>query len=405
MPNLNDMDVAELARSWIAVPSHSAISNRPLVEQMDRDLTAMGFEVQTYLLRGNDPDDPEKLNLIATLGSGPRRVVLSGHSDTVPVGDESLWTRDPMGEIADGTLFGCGSVDIKGPTACAVMAAVNAHRAGKLGDIEAVIAVSADEEVGHIGVKQFGDQYPFENVVGVVVVEPTSMSAINAHKGGTRIEVHVHGKNCHSSQPWEGVNAIEQAHRFIGEFEAVCAEWNQRRHPAFGSNEGPTAPITGIVGFQAVNVIPDRCTITIGARPLCREDREDLLQRLDRLIGDLSDEDSALSADRRFSADVVAGSDASAMATSADNPWYTLVRTIRGQQHPQFVRFGTDGGEFSEMGLPSVVCGPGDISQAHQPNEHIDLNALYEGTEQLRDILIAAAEASSLSLPAVDGKK
>ncbi len=64
MPNLNDMDVAELARSWIAVPSHSAISNRPLVEQMDRDLTAMGFEVQTYLLRGNDPDDPEKLNLI-----------------------------------------------------------------------------------------------------------------------------------------------------------------------------------------------------------------------------------------------------------------------------------------------------------------------------------------------------
>lgn len=394
------IDAVDLASRLVAIPSESSQSNMPVIEELSRELEQHGFRLKQYDQKVFDEGTGPKANLVAERGSGKRRVVFSGHVDTVPVGDRGEWDFDPFGGdgIVDGRLYGRGSVDMKGQVA--VMAAACSEVDDVLDDLTLVLAITADEETGHQGVKSLTSEHVFERTVGAVVCEPTGMDVIHAHKGAQSLEIDVHGVSCHSSQPDLGVNAIDQARRLLHAIEERTADWRAFRLPEF-HDESPTYSVVLIEGGVAHNVVPPLCRVTINARSLIWENHETFRTSVQQIIDDLREEDAAagIAEDRRFSAEFRLPIIAPPMLTPVDAPWHRMAMQLREQTVPKFVRYGTDGGVLSMVGLPCVVMGPGDIARAHKPNEYITVEEVNEAVQIYADLIRLTAASD---LPTVD---
>jgi acetylornithine deacetylase len=318
-----------------------------------------------------------KANLLARIGPAvPGGIVLSGHTDCVPV-DGQPWSRDPFVLYEEGgRLYGRGTSDMKGFLAC-VLAALPAMVAADL-EVPIILALTYDEEVGTIGapaaVERLVAAYPPPEAV--IIGEPTLMTPVVAHKGVRAFTTTVDGLDGHSSQPQHAANAIAALVRIAAYIDDLAA---QRREDAADPRFTPpytTFNLATIHGGQALNIIPRRASLTWEYRPVPSDDSDALAREVERYA-----QQEVLprltAATGHGTITFRADATARGLAAEVDGAAERLVRELTDFDGPGgTVPFGTDGGHFQAAGLSTVVCGPGSIDQAHQPDEWIEVREL-----------------------------
>jgi acetylornithine deacetylase len=358
--------IVPLLETLVAFDTVSAKSNLALIHWMRERLAALG--VASELVHS---DDGNKANLYATLG--PRRaggVVLSGHTDVVPV-EGQAWSSDPFRLTArDGRLHGRGAADMKGFIA-AVLAAVPDFLAAEL-KTPVHLAFSYDEEVGCLGIPRLlarlGRDLP--RPVAAIIGEPTLMRVVTGHKGLCLSRTTVTGLEAHSSRVEEAVNAIFPAARIIGFLETLAAEWRQT--PRAETYDPPYATLNvGIIdGGTAHNIVPNRCSFTWEFRPVPGLDTALVRARLARFVADAILPELR---QRHPAATVTTETvvDAPMLVPEPGSPAESLALRLTGANRTDTIAFGTEGGFFQQSGIAAIVCGPGSIEQAHKPDEWI----------------------------------
>jgi acetylornithine deacetylase len=361
----------QLLARLVAFDTVSANSNIALIQFVEAYLGGHGIDSQRV-----PTADGEKASLFASIG--PTEVpglALSGHTDVVPVAGQR-WDSDPFTLTErDGKLYGRGSCDMKGYLACA-LAMVPQFKRQRL-KMPIHLAFSYDEEVGCTGVRpmiaELGKRLPLPRLV--FVGEPTEMGVVDAHKGPVRWRVELTGRAAHSSMPHYGVNAIAYAGRLIGELlrmeeELRAGEQDARFDPAW-----TTLQITQIDGGTASNVVPGPCWFGWEVRALPGFDP----MRLDRRLKAFAAE-HCLPAMRRIApeADVRIAATNQVSAYAADGPSGIVPLTLKlaGQNKTYAVSYCTEAGLFQGGGAPAIVCGPGNIAQAHTANEFVEVAEL-----------------------------
>jgi acetylornithine deacetylase len=353
-------DAVAMLRSLVAFDTTSRNSNLALVDWMAQLITDAGARI-----RRTHDDTGRKANLLATFG--PDRdggVLLSAHTDVVPV-DHQAWSTDPfvLTERA-GRLHGRGTADMKGFIACC-LATVQTW-----GEIDLArpihLALSYDEEVGCLGVPQLvadltGNVAP---PAFAFIGEPTDMRVAGSHRGFLGFRTTFHGRAAHSSDPSRGENAIAAAARF------VCRVGELGARTADGST-ATTVSVNLIDGGSAVNIVPSRCEVTWEIRPAADADVAALRAAADELV-------------RRESwtqppPETVETLIGPPLRPEPDNPAAAMAVRFGAAPEPCDVPFGTEAGFFQAAGIPSVVCGPGSIRQAHEPDEWISRDQLDHG--------------------------
>jgi len=370
----------------IEFPTVSRDSNLALIEWVRDYLSKAGASTRlTYDASG------KKANLFATLGDSEKPgLILSGHTDVVPVDGQS-WDTDPFVPVErDGKLYARGSADMKGFIGVALaqapkfVAALNANRL----DAPLHYALSYDEEVGCLGVREMIRDLEENGIrpAGCVVGEPTSMQPIIAHKGMNRFRCAVHGREAHSSYVTYGVNAIEYAARMIVFIRQIADRLAQFEQRDYGFTVPYTTMSTGVIrGGIAANVIPKECEFQFDMRTLPQASSDALYQEIRAYAELLTQEMRAI--DPESGIDLVWASQTVGLAareTDAIVQW--AMRLSRSNQVGK-VSYGTEAGLFQKMGVPSVICGPGDIAEAHRPNEFVALAQLGQCERFIERIL------------------
>ena len=373
----------EMLRRLVAFPTVSRDSNLALIDYVGDYLA--GFGVDSHLTYD---DGRRKANLFATLGPADRPgICLSGHTDVVPT-DGQDWRSDPFEAIAhDGRLYGRGTCDMKGFLAVA-LAMVPEFLAQRLAT-PIHLALSYDEEVGCIGVRRliaaFDDQAPRPTLC--IVGEPTEMKPVVGHKGKLAMRCHVRGLECHSSMAPAGVNAVEFAAELIV-FLRAMAETRRSGGPFDQSFDPPFTTIhTGTVsGGTALNIVPRDCSFEYEFRHLPGDDPAALQAPVTGYA-----HNTLLPAMREISpaADITFEPITAfpGLDTAETDPATELVKALSGANDTGKVSFGTEGGLFQAAGVPTVVCGPGAIDQAHKPNEYVELDQIARCETFLRRLI------------------
>jgi acetylornithine deacetylase len=378
----------EYLDTLIAFPTVSRDSNLALIEYIRHELDDLDVESTVV-----PSEDGRKANLFATIGpEDVPGIVLSGHTDVVPVEGQN-WTSDPFALTSrDGRLYGRGSADMKGFIAsCLAMA----HQAVKY-DLTMPIhfAFSYDEEVGCIGVRRLiamlKDMKPRPRFC--LVGEPTLMQVATAHKGKTSARVTAHGLEAHSSLEPLGVNAIHMALDLIAEIRAIQADIALN-----GAKDGDydvaytTLHVGKIAGGDVINIVPNRCSFDFEIRYLPEEDPEPLMA----LIRDKAEAIAEAVRGRHPGAVIEFAPLVSypALDTPPDSEAVNFVRSLTGANSTGKITFGTEGGLYQrELGIPAVVCGPGSIAVAHKPDEYVGEDQLKACDDMLARLVDRLAE-------------
>lgn len=355
----------ELLARLVAFDTTSHKSNLGIVAFIEDYLIQHGV-VSTRVTTG----DGQKAALFATIGPPDTPgVALSGHTDVVPV-DAQVWTSDPFTLRQDaGRLYARGACDMKGYLAC-MLAAVPDFKRRKL-TMPIHLAFSYDEETGCLGVRpmiaEFGKtlQKPRMTIVG----EPTMMQVVDAHKGPVRWQVDVAGRAAHSSMAHLGVNAITYAARLITELERMEAELkittrNERFNPPFA-----TLQVTKLDGGTANNIIPVYCRFGFEVRSLPGVDIDGIERRLRTFAATCLPDMQSTAPEADIT--IVRANTVPPFAAQAGSEALSLALALTGQNETFTVSYATEAGLFQEAGSPSIVCGPGDIAQAHTADEWI----------------------------------
>lgn len=363
--------VRELLATLVGFDTTSSKSNLALIAFIEDYLKSHAIGS----LRVPSPDGL-KADLFATIGgSGNGGIGLSGHSDCVPV-EGQRWISDPFTLTArEGKLYGRGACDMKGFLACA-LASVPLFKARNLREPVHLI-VSYDEEVGCTGVRpliaRIGEDLPRPRAI--VVGEPTSMRVIDAHKRIDAYRTVVHGREAHSSLPALGVNAISAAAALVGELDRTGAEVAKRENDPRFEPPYSTMMVGTIKGGTAGNIVPKNCEFQWQVRSLpqakpgqAQRDlaafaEKSLLPKMKQVTKEAAIETTSLNTTPAFVAG--AGSEAVALA---------LKLTDTAETHA--VSYTTEAGLFEQAGCPSVICGPGDIAQAHAADEFVSIEQL-----------------------------
>ncbi|GLQ07323.1 acetylornithine deacetylase [Sneathiella chinensis] len=328
-------------------------------------------------------EEKNKANLLATIGDSSKPgILLSGHTDVVPI-DGQNWTRDPFKlHIEDGKAFGRGTCDMKGFIA-SVLAAAPLFRNTDL-SCPVHIALSYDEEVGCVGVRHLIDflQETGTPVEACIIGEPSSLKPVTAHTGKHGFRCEFHGTPMHSSLAPGGVNAISYA-------AAVLAGINDLENKAKSMTIGddrfeyphPTINIGTIEGGKAVNIVAEHCAFEVECRYPPGGSPTFFTEALPALVEDVANRPMK---DRNPAAGATCTETLSypAFEGNFQSPAAVLARRLTGSNNDGAVNYGTEAGRFQTAGFSSVVCGPGDIAQAHQPDEFIALSQL-EGCDRM----------------------
>ncbi len=359
----------------VAFETVSRDSNLGLIEWVRDYLQKEGATTRlTYDATG------KKANLFATLGDSPKPgLILSGHTDVVPV-DGQNWDTDPFVVTeAEGKLFARGSADMKGfigiilTQAPKFIAALNSNRL----DAPLHYALSYDEEVGCLGVRGLIRDLEENGITaaGCVVGEPTSMQPIIAHKGTHRFRCAVHGREAHSSYVTHGVNAIEYAARLVVYIRQIADRLAQIEKRDYGFTVPYSTLSTGLIrGGIAANVIPKDCEFHFDMRTLPQASPDALYQEIRTYAEELAREMQKV--DPRSSIDLVWASQTVGLAAAETDAIVRWALQLSNNSTVGKVSYGTEAGLFQKMGVPTVICGPGDIAEAHRPNEFVALEQL-----------------------------
>ena len=383
----------------VSMNTTSRLPNIDLIETVRDALAARG--IASTLTLDERGERGQWANLFATIpahdGATTGGVVLSGHTDVVPV-DGQQWESDPFKpEVRDGRLYGRGTCDMKGFIGAA-LTLVPQMQAAKLAK-PIHLAFSFDEEIGCAGAPLMIADLQKRGVEpdGCIVGEPTSMRPIVAHKGIQAYRCCVRGHAAHSSLTPQGLNAIEYAARLICHIRDVAD--HMRRDGTFDEFfDVPftTAQTSTIEGGNAINTVPAECRFAFEFRNLPTLDPAAIFARIERYAHDTllpqmrrEHPNAAIEFTRIASAP---GLDATEQAAITE-----LVRALTGDRATRKVAYGTEAGLFARAGVPSVVCGPGDIQQAHRANEYVELSQLAACEEFLRKFI----RSMSLDAPSV----
>ncbi|NOD82845.1 acetylornithine deacetylase [Ruegeria sp. HKCCD6119] len=367
----------EIMTQLISFPTVSRDSNLPLVDWVQDYLQGHGIESH----RWPDPDQPHKAAIFAHVGPLEEgAVVLSGHTDVVPV-DGQPWDTDPFTVTEkDGKYFGRGTCDMKGFDALAIWALVEAHYANISRPLQ--LALSFDEEVGCTGAPPMIEamQQVLPKGSAVIVGEPSMMQAVTGHKGGFGIDTHIVGFEVHSSIMHTGVNAIMAAAPLIDwanhrNAESMAAEPSEIA--AVFDPPWTTCHVGMIEGGTAHNITAKDCTFMMDFRTVPDETQAEWRDAYIEQVRQVEARMQAVHPDTRIELSehfAIPG-----LVPEQDGEAEALVRALTGDNASHVVSYGTEAGQFQAAGYSAVICGPGDIAQAHQPNEFISIAQFEAG--------------------------
>lgn len=369
-------DPVSLTERLVSQDTVSARPNAPLIADLDELMRDIG--AQTILQ--HKPGDDTQVNLLARLGpeDGEGGLLLAGHTDTVPWDDTMRATTVP--ERDGRRMYGRGTCDMKGAIAAMICAAerLDVRRLRK----PLWFGFTFQEEIGCIGAKQIAHGPIRLPVDHCIIGEPTGLRPVTRHKGYAIGRGHLRGVPCHSSDPAQGVSAIHAGVRAVEALLGLAEEWKSRGVPAGGLTPPWTTLNVGLFdGGAARNMVPERASFTVEVRPLPGLDPNDLFDEVEQVA--------------RAAASTVKGIHFELERVEADQPLFTadeedLVKWLVEETgaSPSTVPFYTEGAFFTSMGARTVICGPGEIAQAHRVDEWVELDALLHAT----DLYAAAIE-------------
>ncbi|MDW7553118.1 MULTISPECIES: acetylornithine deacetylase [Azospirillum] len=378
---MEDGSKAMIAR-LVGFDTVSRRSNMALIDWV-RDYLA-GYGVESRLVPS---PDGAKANLFATIGPMTEGgVVLSAHTDVVPV-DGQPWDTDPFTLVErDGRLYGRGTADMKSFPAVALALLPDILAAGLKRPLH--LALSYDEEVGCIGapamIARIADELPRPSAV--IVGEPTSMGVVLAHKGCYVLRTTVTGHEVHSSQIDRGVSAVMTAARLVTLVGDMAAENAAASDPACGFDPPFTTLQVGTIeGGTAANITARHCSFVWDIRPLPGDDWTRYRDRFEAECERLRAAMRRISPDCDIRTEQLAG--VPGLAPEPEGAAAQLCHALTGRNDSGMVSFAAEAGQFQEAGLSTVLCGPGSIDQAHQPNEYIDVAQVTACEGFLRDLV------------------
>ena len=364
----------QILTDLIAFKTISGQDNSSLIDYCDDILKKLGAtSFRTY------DDEKKRVNLFATLkakiSNKKKPIILSGHTDVVPV--SKGWSSDPFTATIKGDkLYGRGSCDMKGFIACALAYAPIYSKSNLDRDIH--FSFTFDEETACQGAPILIEELKKRDIKdGICIIgEPTNMKIIDAHKGCYEYTTYFKGLAGHSSTPHKGVSAVEYASRYVNKLIEL-REKLKSRAPKNSIFDPPhsTLSIGGVFGGIAHNVIADKCHVNWETRPVVKEDGVFLNQEIDKyaneiLLPEMKKVFPKASITKKIIGEII-GFDRVEKSEACE-----LVSSLTGDNSREVVSFGTEAGLFQEIGISTVVCGPGSIEQAHKVDEFIELNEL-----------------------------
>ncbi len=378
----------EMIRKLVSFDTTSRDSNLALIDFVADYLQGHGIESRLIYDEGRN-----KANLYTSLGpSDVPGIVLSGHTDVVPV-DGQDWSSDPFTvSERDGKLFGRGTADMK--TFIAIALALVPEMMARRLTTPIHIALSYDEEVGCLGVRSMvADMLRAEVHPKIVIVgEPTSMRVVNTHKGVYAFHTTVRGLEAHSSATHVGVNAVMYAAELIGFLAKLAGEMKDRaQSPSRFDPPYTTVHVGTVRGGTALNIIPRECTFVWEYRLLPGTDENEIIDRFEAFARD-EVEPRMRAVSPATGVETSVRGRVPALIPEDGSPAETLVMALAGTNQTHAVAFGTEAGLFQEADFPAVICGPGDIAQAHKADEFIELSQVEACTAFLRRLIDHAAE-------------
>ena len=368
----------------IAFKTISGEDNSSLIDYCDKILNGLGAEsFRTY------DQEKKRVNLFATIKAknpnGKNPIILSGHTDVVPV--SKSWSTDPFkATIKENKLYGRGSCDMKGFIACALAFAPIFSKVDLNRDIH--FSFTFDEETACLGAPILIKELKKRKIQdGICIVgEPTKMKIIDAHKGCYEYTTYFEGLAGHSSMPHKGVSAVEFASKYANKLVELREEL-KKRAPKDSIFDPPfsTLQVGGIFGGIAHNVIADKCRVEWETRPVVKEDGIFLNQQIDKYANEvLLPEMKKVFPNSKITKEIIG--EVTGFDRVDNSEACELVSSLTGDNSREVVSFGTEAGLFQEIGISTVVCGPGSIEQAHKVDEFIELNELKKCLKFLEGI-------------------
>ena len=373
-----------ILKDLISFKTISGEDNNQLIDYCDQLLKQIGAtSFRTY------DKEKKRVNLFSTLkakkNSNKIPIILSGHTDVVPVSNG--WSSDPFkAVIKDDKLYGRGSCDMKGFIACTLAFAPIFSKVDLNRDIH--FSFTFDEETACLGAPILIKELKKRNIQdGICIVgEPTKMKIIDAHKGCYEYTTYFEGLAGHSSMPHKGVSAVEFASKYATKLIELREELKQRA-PKDSIFDPPfsTLQVGGIFGGIAHNVIADKCRVEWETRPVVKEDGVFLNQQIDKYANEvLLPQMRKVFPNSKITKEIIG--EVTGFDRIENSEACELVSSLTGDNSREVVSFGTEAGLFQEIGISTVVCGPGSIEQAHKVDEFIELNELKKCLKFLEGI-------------------
>ena len=380
---MTEKNAIDILKSLVGFDTTSSKSNLDLIEFIESYLN--NHKIKSTLVYDSSG---KKANLFATIGSGNERgIMLSGHTDIVPITGQT-WTDDPFHLTQkENKLYGRGTADMKGFLALILSRVPKMISTNLSKPIH--LAFSYDEEVGCVGVHRLLDLINGNSIKPAfcIVGEPTSMEVVTGHKGKCGYQVVVKGLACHSGQAPFGVNAVNYAAKLISHITEISKEKSIKGPFDYDYEVPYTTLHTGAIsGGTILNIVPDSCQFEFEIRHLIEDNPRELINKIklyakEHLVPDMHKVSSKT--DIHFEEKVTYPG---LSIDENSEPVRYIKKLLNNEKHKKVI-FGTEGGLFQKkLNLPTVVCGPGSIDQAHKADEYISINQLEKGGKFLDDL-------------------
>lgn len=392
---VSDLNYPAQSIDWlkrlISFDTVSRHSNLALIQDVQTYCEQLGLSAH---LSFNDAQN--KANLFVTVPAGNEAdiinggLVLSGHTDVVPV-DGQDWSSPPFSATIRGDkLYGRGACDMKGFIACALTLLPQAVALSHNGTLKRPLhlALSFDEEVGCLGAPLILADLQARGIQPdyCIVGEPTNMAMVVAHKGVAVYRCRVHGKSAHSSLTHQGVNAISYASRLIGFVDELAEQisWRDDNDALFDVPYS-TLSVGTIQGGTATNIVPNLCEFTFDYRNLPHMTQNDIVAPIKSKIAELTAKMQARAPETGI--ELLQQESVPAMTDNDNGALQQLISALTGDNERHKVAYATEGGQFTNSGIPTIICGPGSIEQAHKADEYVELSEIARCDTFLQKLL------------------
>lgn len=372
---MNNQDALNLFKEVLKI--NSVLGNeKEVADLLESHLKDAGIQTQQIEY------SPGRNQLVATLGSGSPVLGFTGHMDVVSTG-EIKWEEDPFAAVEkDGKIYGRGAADMKSGLVALTVAAIRLKEAGLPAKGTLKLLFTVGEETSGIGAEQLVNEGFGDDLDALIVGEPTSLEIDNAHKGALWPSITTYGKTAHGSMPQEGYNAIESMLKVLAEVKETF-DFESAHNKTLGNS---TSSLNIMKGGNGTNVVPDKCNVQIDIRTVPEQDHEEIKAKFAGIMDKLAKEDE------NFKAEIEYINDLPSVFTDLEDPFVKLIERacekIVGRSKVGKFSAYTDASQFvkAKKSYPIIIIGPGPLSMAHQPNEHVEVEEFYKAISLYEEI-------------------